>query len=205
MLGLPAPAGRPMPMPAGRHLLAVEGLATPLTGLPADFNAEAFRGAIVNALQSGATQFANSAVVAANGRPGASTALGALQKYVGTLTGAAKTFEGFLAGLPRGKILSVILDSTGGGKNLIQSLLGLQAGLKSAAPGQQGPVMTEIGSVLTSLGGSDGAGVDATSAVQAAVQLAAKQLLPNAEALLAGFRTQLAALLGSGSSTANNN
>lgn len=188
VLGLPTPPGR-----AGRHLLADQA---PLASLPAGFDATAFRGTIATALQGAATEFANGAVAAISGRPGASIALEALQQYIGSVSGVAGKFEKFLGLIPKGPVLSVLFDGVGG-KKVISSLLDLATGLRSAEPAQQGPIMQEIASVLSSLG-SQRSAVDGQTAVQAAMQAAAKQLLPNAQDLLAGFRSQLAAAVGSG-------
>jgi hypothetical protein len=163
--------------------------------IPTGFDVLGFNGAIQDALLGAASQFANAAVASVNGRPGLSAALGAIQQYIETLTGVSTQLDGFLSALPQGRVVSVILDVVGG-KSVIDSLASLQGALKTAAPGEQGAVVEQIASVLGSLSG--GGAVSARSAVQAALQAASKQLLPNAQELLSGLRSELAAAMASG-------
>lgn len=188
-LGLINPTGLE-PRITGRHLLQLSSVP-----IPTGFDAVGFNGSIQDALLGAASQFANAAVAAVNGRPGLSAALGGIQKYIETLTGVSNQLDGFLSALPQGRIISVILDVVGG-KSVIDSLASLQGALKTAAPGQQGPVVEKIATVLGSLSG--GGAVSAKPAVQAALQAASKQLLPNAQELLSGFRSELAAAMRSG-------
>lgn len=184
-LGLPdAPRAGP------RHLLQAE--IAPIS-LPAGFNVLGFNGALGQALANAASQFANTAVASANGRPGLSAALGGIQQYIQALTGASTQLDSLLSLLPQGRVMSVILDSAGG-KRVIDSLASLQEALKAAPAGQAGPVVDQIGAVLSSLG-SGSAGMGARPAVQAALQAAAKQLMPNAQQLLSVFMSQLSAAL----------
>lgn len=191
-LGLPATTVRPN----GRHLLAADGNSTEIRAfsIPDGFDVLGFHGAIKDALLSAASHFANAAVASVNGRPGLSAALGAVQHYIETLKTVSEKLDGFLAGLPHGKVMSVILDAVGG-KTVIDSLANLQGTLKTAAAEEQGAVVDQIAQVLSSLasGGSTGT----SPVVQAAVRAASKQLLPNAEGLLNGFRSQLVAALAS--------
>lgn len=188
-LGLPPPPG--LARPAGRNLLQI----APVTDIPAGFDVTAFNGAVGNALLGAATQFANAAIAAVNGRPGASASLSALQKFLTSLQAGSGVIESLLGALPQGNVLSVILDPEGGQK-VIQSLQGLQAGLKSATGAEAGPIMGEIAKLLGSL--TEGATVGAGPAVQAALQAASKLVMPNAGGLLSGFLSQLAAAMGGG-------
>lgn len=188
-LGLTNPTGL-APRSRGRHLMQLD----PVT-IPTGFDVLGFNGAIQDALLGAASQFANAAVASVNGRPGLSAALGAIQQYIETLTGVSTQLDGFLSALPQGRVMSVILDVVGG-KSVFDSLASLQGALKTAAPGEQGAVVEQIASVLGSLSG--GGAVSARPAVQAALQAASKQLLPNAQELLSGLRSELAAAMASG-------
>jgi hypothetical protein len=120
-----------------------------------------------------------------------------LQKYVGDLQGVSGTLEKLLGGLPlQGKLLSVILEPNGG-KTVLDSLTALSANLKTAGKGDQGAILGQIANVLGALV-TKGTGGDVSPAVQAALQAAAKLVLPNAQKLLSGWVGQLAGVLASG-------
>jgi hypothetical protein len=198
--GAAAALGLQTPTAPTRGLLQDTPAPAPLPNLPANFDASAFRGAINNALLGAASSFGNSAIAAVNGRPGASAVLPAmavLQKYVGDLQGVSGTLEKLLGGLPlQGKLLSVILEPNGG-KTVLDSLTALSANLKTAGKGDQGAILGQIANVLGALV-TKGTGGDVSPAVQAALQAAAKLVLPNAQKLLSGWVGQLAGVLASG-------
>jgi hypothetical protein len=194
-LGLPAPGGMPPAMETipGRRLLQI----APLTNVPAGFDAAAFNSVLRQALLGAGNQFANAAIAAVNGRPGASAALTAVQKFLSSLQSGSSLFESLLAAIPQGNILSVLLEPEGG-QQVIQSLQGLQNGLQGAGGAERGPIVGEIATVLGSL--AEGGSVSASPAVRAALQAASKLVMPNASDLLSGFLSRLAtAVVGSGS------
>lgn len=193
-LGLPAPGGMPPAMEtvAGRRLLQI----APLTNVFAGFDATAFNDVLRQALLGAGNQFANAAIAAVNGRPGASAALTAVQKFLSSLQSGSSLFESLLSAIPQGNILSVILEPQGG-QQVIQSLQGLQNGLQGAGGAERGPIVGEIAKVLGSL--AEGGSVNASPAVRAALQAASKLVMPNASDVLSGFLSQLAtAVVGSG-------